>query len=409
MNNKHLLWVLICLFIKFQNYGQNYTAAFIKTVQIQSAEIGENSLIFKLNEPLVFSFDDLEADQKYYAYKIEHCYKNWEISDLNTSQFINGYDEFEITDFENSFNTLQPYTHHKFQIPNTNTSIKISGNFLITIFNEDEEICIQRRIVIYDPLVTISAKVIRDRNTKNIDKKQVVQFTIYHPDFLINSPKRELNITVLQNNDWNFLKENLKPQYYKKDQLIFNYNDETSFFGNNEFLNFDTKNFTGNHVSIAKTTLNNLYNSYLYTNEPRASSPYTYYPDINGNFIIRTLNAENQSTESDYTRIHFSFDSNNSNFDEDTYVYGAYNNYALNKENRLLKNEKTGLWENIQLFKQGFYNYSYVTINKNKQIEQHKIDGSFFETENNYTILVYYKPFGARIGKIIGASTINKT
>lgn len=408
MNNKMLLWMTICLFAHFQNNAQNYTASFIKTVQLKNQESEKNSLIFKLGEPIYFSFDDLEADQKYYAYKIEHCTKNWQVSDLNTSQFLNGYNEFEITDFENSFNTLQPYTHHKFQFPNLNTSIKISGNYLITIFNEDDEICIQRRIVIYKPIVTISAKVIRDRNIKNINQKQVVQFSIYHPDLLINSPKQELSVSVLQNDDWNFMKENLKPQFYKKDQLIYNYNDETSFFGNNEFLNFDTKNFAGNHISIAQTTLDDIYNSYLYPNDPRAASPYTYFPDINGNYIIRTLNAENTNTESDYTKVHFALEPNDTEIKEDIYIYGAYNNYALTEENQMLYNEETKQFENSQYIKQGFYNYSLATIRNNQHIEQHRIDGSFFETENDYTILVYYKPFGARIGKIIGASTINK-
>ena len=408
MNKKQLFLLPICLITFLCNYAQNYTAAFIKTVQIKNATTDENSFIFKLNEPFRFSFDDLEADQKYYTYKIEHCTKNWKISDLNSSQFIKGYDEFEINDFQNSFNTLQSYTHHRFQIPNQNTFIKISGNYLITVFNEDEEICIQRRIVIYEPKVTISAKVVRDRDLKNIQERQVVQFSIAHPNMHINSPKQELNISILQNNDWNFSKENLKPQFYKKDMLIFNYNEETSFFGNNEFLNFDTKNFTGNHVSIAKTTLDDLYNTYLYTNTPRASSPYTYFPDINGDFIVRSLNASDDTLEGDYTQLHFSLEMKNNNINQDIYIYGAYNNYALNDENKLIYNENSGMFENTQLFKQGFYNYSYATITKQNITEQHKIDGSFFFTKNNYTILVYYKPFGARIGQIIGAATINK-
>jgi hypothetical protein len=407
MNNKHLVWVLISLFFVQPSFAQNFTASFIKTVQIQNIKTSENTFIFKLNEGFKFSFDDLEADQKDYTYQIQHCTKNWKVSDLNTSQFLNGYDSFEINDFENSFNTLQSYTNYNFRIPNNNTSIKISGNFLITIFNEDDEICIQRRIVIYEPLVTISGKVIRDRNIKTISQNQVVQFSIYHPNLNINTPKQELNICILQNNDWNFIKENLKPQFFKKDLLIFNYNDETSFLGNNEFLNFDTKNFTGNHVSIAGTILEDIYNTYLYPKEARASSPYTYYPDINGNFIIRTINSENTHTEADYNKIHFSFEPNNSSTPQNMYIYGAYNNYELSDENKLIFNEESGLYENNQLLKQGFYNYLFATIDNNK-VKLHKIDGSFFETENNYTILVYYKPFGARIGKIIGATTLQK-
>jgi len=387
--------------------AQNFTASFIKSVLLKTNSSETYNPIIPLGETLSISFDDLEANQKNYYYTVEHCSYNWKVSNINTTEYIDGYSNYEIQDFKNSFNTLQDYTHHYFQFPNENTKIKISGNYLLTVLNDDDEICIQRRFVVYESLVNISARKIRDRNLKNINKKQVIQFSIFHPDLKINNPSKELKVCILQNNDWNFSKKEIKPQYFKKDEIAYQYNQETSFYGGNEFLNFDTKNLTGSNIHIARTALEDLYHSYLYPNTPRYALPYTYFPDINGGFTIRTLNGSDNATESDYTWVHFVLETNADTPLESTYIYGAFNNYAVNTENELVYNENTQFLEGNLLLKQGFYNYIYATKNEDGLIEKRRIGGSFYETENKYTVLAYYKPFGNRIGKIIAVSNIN--
>lgn len=396
------------------SYAQNYTAAFIKTVTINTSE--NINPIVPLGTSLKFAFDDLEADQKNYRYYIQHCDYNWEISNLQSTEYINGFQSFEIQDIENSFGTYQIYTHHKFEIPNINTRIKISGNFLLTVLNEYDEICIQRRFVYYEPLVVVSGKVLRDRRLKQIslnqsikDQNQVVNFSIFHPDIHINNPSKEIKIQILQNNDWNLIKYNIKPQYYKKNEIVYNYNNETSFPGSNEYLNFDSKNFNGTNITIIKTELkDHYYQSYLYPNISRKYLPYTYYPDINGGFVVRTLNGNEATLDSEYTNVHFFLELDKSLKDtEDIYIYGAFNNYAFTEENKMRYNKKTEYFETEMIFKQGFYNYTHVIKKEGEPIDIKAIDGSFQETENDYTILVYYHPFGQRIGRIVGMATIN--
>lgn len=387
--------------------AQNFTASFIKSVSFNSIE--NHNPMLPLGERFVVSFDDLEADQKDYYYLIQHCDYNWKVSDIQTTEYMDGYNSFDILEFENSFNTYQNYTHHYFELPNRNSRIKISGNYLLTVLNSYDEICFQRRFVIYEPKVAIRAKTVRDRNLKHIDEKQVVQFSIYHPNVIINNPRQELKVVVLQNRDWNFTKTNLVPQFYKKNEIVYNYNEETSFYGNNEFLNFDTKNVQGSNISIIRTVLeDHYYNSYLFPNIARRFVPYTYFPDINGGFTIRTLNGENTATEAEYSKIHFFLEPNGIDPENDhIYIYGAYNNYACTEENKMTFNKESNYFENTLILKQGFYNYTYVTKKENKPVQLHTVEGSFQETENNYTILVYYKPFGERIGRIVGMAEIN--
>lgn len=405
LRKKSFLLILASVCLLTRSFAQNFTASFIKTVTTQSTLHKEQTSIFPLGSAFLFSFDDLEADQKTYYYKIEHCNYDWEVSSLNPSEYIEGSHEFEIFNFENSFNTLQGYTHYSFQIPNQNTRIKISGHFLVTVYNEFDEICIQRRIVLHENLVNISAQIVRDRNLEHLETKQVVHFSVYHPLLRINNPRQELNVVVLQNQDWNFSKKNLQPQFYKKDELVYNYNEATSFFGGNEFLNFDTKDINGNHVSIAQTYSENIVHHLLYPTQARAYQPYTLAPDINGGFAIRTINENNPFIEGDYSWVHFTLENNLDEWsNKELYVYGAFNNYALTEENKMYYNENRDSYEAAILFKQGFYNYCFAS--EAETLEKKSVDGSFFTTENQYTILIYHHPFGQRIGRIVGATSV---
>ena len=403
---KPALTLLITCFVN-QLFSQNFTARFIKTVTFNTQE--NINPIIPLGNKLKIGFDDLEGDQKSYRYFIQHCNYNWEVSGLQSTEYINGFQSFEILNLENSFGTYQNYTHHKFEIPNRNTRIKISGNYILTVMNDDDEICIQRRFVLYESQIVISGKVVRDRSLKSIDYKQVVNFSIIHPNITINNPSKEIKVVIVQNNDWNLAKSNIKPQYFKKNEIVYNYNAETSYFGNNEFLNFDTKNFNGTNVNISRSILkDHYYHSYLYPNIARNYLPYTYYPDINGGYVIRTLNGNEATVESEYTNVHlFLKSSPKEEFNESIYIYGAFNNYAFTEENRLKFNNKTNYLETEILFKQGFYSYTHVIKKESNEIDMTTVDGSYQETENNYTILVYYQPFGQRIGRIVGATTIN--
>ena len=145
-----------------------------------------------------------------------------------------------------------------------------------------------------------------------------------------------------------------------------------------------------------------LYDTYLYTNEERIDNPYTRHPDVNGNFVIRNLTSENHNTDADYSWVHFSLSCLEDLTGKDIYVSGNYNNWQLNELNKLKYNTSTGLYECSILLKQGFYNYQYVTKNNKGEISNYDIDGSFHETENDYTVLVYYKGFGDRYTQVIG-------
>jgi len=378
-------------------------AAYIKTIILKPNSINAYAPIIRLGESIQLVFDDLNADEHDYTYKIEHCDYNWNSSGLSDTEFVDGYAEDRIRDYENSFNTLQPYTNYRLTLPNENTKLKISGNYKIYVLNEYEEIVFERKFVVYEPKVTVGVTIYKSRDISTINTHQSVEFIINHPNLRINNPKAEILPIVIQNNNWQTAIEGLKPQFYRGTQLLYKYNKETSFLGGNEFLYLDTKSIRNTTLNIAKVEQGaDLYNTYLYTNEERIDQPYTLFEDINGNFLIRTLNGQNDNTDADYSRVHFSLSCLENLDGKDVFISGSYNNWQLNETNKLTYNEESGLYQATLLLKQGFYNYQYVTKNQEGVISNSDIDGSFYQTENDYTVLVYYKKFGSRYTKVIG-------
>ena len=398
----------ICFFttilITFFGYSQNIVLEpnYIKTVVLKPNNTNSYAPILKLGDKLMLSFDDLNADETEYYYKIEHCTFNWDISNLNSSEYIDGFNKDRIRNYENSFNTLQLYTHYQVSFPNEYTRIKISGNYLISVLNGDDELIFTRKFVVYQPKVTVTVSIHQSRDIATIETKQSVEFNINYPNLIINNPSKEIKPVILQNGNWQFAITNLKPQFYRGTQLLYKYNAKTSFWAGNEFLYFDNKSIRNSSLNIEKTELvGQLYNTYLYPNEPRINEPYTLYPDINGNFIIRTLDGENPNTDADYSWVHFTLKMPKLK-NETVYVNGSFNNWKLNDTNKLIYNEKLNQYEVAILLKQGFYNYNYTTLTKDNKISNHEISGSHYQTENNYTVLVYYKKFGSRYTQVIG-------
>jgi hypothetical protein len=402
---KKIVLFCLCVFVSFVCSSQTEISDSenIKTVILTSNAVNFYAPIVRLNEPLNLSFDDLNADEHDYTYKIEHCNIDWSPSDLRDSEFVDGYVEDRIRNYENSFNTLQPFTHYAVTIPNENTKLKISGNYKIYVYNEDEEIVFQRKFVVYEEKTTIGVSIHRSRDISNIETSQSVEFIVNNPNFRINNPKQELYPVILQNNNWDTAISGLKPQFFRGNQLIYKYNKETSFLAGNEFLYFDSKSIRNSTLNIARAELEgDLYHSYLYTNEERIDAPYTLFPDINGNFIIRNLDSDESDLDADYSWVHFSLKSREDLDGKDVYISGNYNNWQLNELNKLKFNENLGLYEKAILLKQGFYNFQYVTKNEDGIINNSDIDGSFYQTENDYTVILYYTKFGSRYTRVIG-------
>ncbi|RAV29018.1 type IX secretion system plug protein [Sinomicrobium soli] len=367
--------------------------------------------VIRAGDLFTLSFDDLNASESDYYYRIVHCNYDWTPSDLLRSQYLKGMDNQRILNYRNSVTTLQPYSHYELTLPNTRTGLKLSGNYVLSIYNNRDELQFSRRFVVYKEQVLVGAVIKRSRELPVIDKKQVVQFTIRNNGTPLVNPRQEVKVVILQNYNWNTAITGLKPQFHSGNELIYKYDKETTFDGGNEYNYFDNKEIRASTNTIAGTEMRDLYHTHLFTQTVQEGKPYTYNPDINGDFRVRTTdgNARDSDTEADYADVHFSLEYSSEIGLNEVYVYGKFNNYELDEDNRMSLNDRNGRLEATIRLKQGFYNYKYVMKGPDG-VDYTYINGNHFETENNYLILVYYRNFGDTYDSLIGmgsASSVN--
>jgi hypothetical protein len=360
--------------------------------------------IFRLGDNFQFIFDDLHGSEANYFYTLTHCDYDWKPSQLVKQEYITGFDDQRIQDYTNSINALQIYSHYRVSFPNKLTSFRVSGNYVIKILNDDKEVIFSKKFILYEEIVSVPMKVRIARTLNNVNQKQNLDFSIKTSAFLFQSPLTNVKVMLLQNGRWDTAITNIKPQFTIGNDLIYKYDTETQFWAGNEFLNFENKDIRAANNSIAYiNSLGGLYCAHLYPNSPRGKAPYTYFPDINGNFIINNIGAENNEIEADYVWVYFTLNAPNKFGDKSIYVNGMFNNFALNEENKMEFNIEKGVFEKAIMIKQGFTNFQYVLADsKGKIDEENAIDGNYNITENNYFALVYYRENNQRFDRIIG-------
>ncbi len=384
---------------------------FIKTIQfIGDTAFGQLPII-RLGTTLNLSFDDIIGDEHDYFYTIKHYNADWTPSKLAKSEYLSGMDNVRILDFENSVSTLQIYTNYRLTIPNQNTrALTKTGNYLVTIFDEEENIVFSRKFMVFSPQFSVGAQVTRSRDMEFINTKQTLRFFIDGGSQLIINPERNLKTVIIQNNNLKNAITGINPQYTLGNKLEYRYDQETAFWGGNEFFNFENKDIRAGTNAIRSIELKSLYHNYLYTNVSRRKQEYTYNPDINGNFTLTTLQGRVTRTEAEYAWIHFSLDYPRLVEGKSIHIYGNFNNYEIDKTTKLEFNERKGIYELPYLLKQGFYNYKFALVNEDDSIDhKNAIGGNYWETENAYQILAYYRKPGGRFDQLLGVGNTNST
>ena len=385
----------------------------IKTITFVQNE--QNMIpIFRLGDSFQFQFDDLFGTEANYFYTITHCDYDWKPSQLSKNEYLNGFDDQRIQDYSNSLTTLQLYSHYRLTFPNRFTQFRVSGNYVIKILNEDKEVVFSRKFILFEDLVTVPMQVKRPRNLSVINQKHNIEFSIKSATINFQSPLQNVKVMLLQNGKFDNAITNIKPQFTIGNDLIYKYDAETQFWAGNEFLFFENKDIRAANNNIAGIDTNGgIYNSHLYTSQARANVPYTYFPDINGNFIIKNINAERNEIEADYAWVFFTLSAPNYFGKKSIFVNGMFNNYAMTDETKMDYNAEKGIYEKALMIKQGFTNFQYVISDSSGKIdEENAIDGNFHQTENNYFGLVYYKENNQRYDRVIGkgiASSIDAT
>lgn len=383
-------------------------------VNIKTVSFTQNNVnavpIFALGSNFQFQFDDLFGNEADYYYEIVHCDYNWQPTQIPKAEYLEGFDNQRIQTYSNSFNTLQLYSHYTLSLPNQNMlGLKLSGNYIITILNDAREAIFSRKFILYEEAVKIPMQIKRARTTANLPLKHNIEFSINSTELIFQNPLKNVKVMLLQNGKFDTAIKNVVPQYTLGNDLVYKYDTETQFWAGNEFLFFENKDIraSGNNVAIVDANTA-VYGSHLFTHNARASFPYSFTQDVNGNFLVNNINGSDNTVEADYAWVYFTLSAPSFRLDKDIYITGMFNNYALSEEYKMEYNEKKGLYEKALLIKQGFTNYEYTIADKKGFIDfENAIDGNFYQTENNYTVLVYYKENTGRYDRVIGKADLN--
>ncbi|UZO82565.1 DUF5103 domain-containing protein [Aquimarina sp. ERC-38] len=393
-----------CTFLLAQNVVEELVPPpHIKTIKLKGKGDFTGTSVFKLGEPIILTFDDINGNEEDYYYKISYYNFDWTPSQLYKNEFLDGMDGIRIFNYENSFNAYQLYSHYRLRIPNDDTNgLKVSGNYLLEIYNDSDDLIFSRKFILYEDITTIGVAIKRSRDLNFIDTKQVVQFEINSPTEILRNPNRTVRTLVIQNNNLKTAITDLVPQFTIGTSLVYKYDQEASFWGGNEYLFFDNKEVRTATANIQRIDLQEIYHNYLFTDIMRANRPYTYNPDVNGSFVVRNLRADDSNTQADYVQMHFSLECFAPIGDGELHVFGNFNNFILDDTTRLTFNKETALYQTSILFKQGFYNYTYVLLKPDGTLEPGFVSGNFDETENDYMVVAYYRAPTARYDRAIG-------
>lgn len=399
---------LICL-ITFQTYvfsQEKVEPDYIKSVIFKSSHNQNQFPIVELGERFELSFDDLNADETNYYYTITHCNYNWEPSELIKSEYLVGIDDVRITNYQNSYTTLQPYTHYKLTLPNEDTSFRLTGNYLLSVTDSYQNVLFTRRFVIYANASSVQMEIKQSRDIKHIHQKQVVQFKINSKTIAFEDPKTSVKVAILQNYSWENALFNIQPQYLLGNELVYKYDQETSFWGGNEYFYFENKDIRVANTGVYDTWQNQgKFQSILYTAPLRKGKTYTYNPDVNGDFRIVTSYTD-PNVEAEYSEVFFSVEAHNDWINNEVFVYGNFTQNKLIDTYKLNYNPEKDTFDGKIYLKQGFYNYKFALKNQ-QHTDYNAFSGNHYQTENNYTIIVYYRPIGQLYDKVIGVNSLN--
>lgn len=386
----------------------------IKSVQLYREGWNLSYPVLKLNsdDKLVLHFDLLGNKSETFYYTFIHCSKDWERSDIFPNSYLEGFPDNEIEEFKPSFNTTVNYFHYKLSFPNDRIKITLSGNYIISVYKYDnpEQPVLTRRFIVSEDAAMIVPDTHRPRMTADNNAGQQIDFTINLNRLNLTDPYRNIYSFILQNGRWNNAKKNLKPDFYGGNKLKYNaLSDKNIFSGGNEFRYFDIKSIRYQAEFIKKIDyMPPNYHVFLEPSENREFKPYFYWQDFNGKYYVAIQEGRDADTDADYVYVYFTLPAKYPLAGGDMYVSGALADWAFTSNNLMTYNQERGQYECTILLKQGWYNYEYVFLKEDDKSGVASVyEGSHYETENDYLILVYYRNPRDRYDRVIGTSSIN--
>lgn len=390
----------------------------IKSAQLYPTanQIGLPVIRLNSGEQLELHFDDLDGGVKNYSYTFQLCNADWTPAMLSQFDFIKGYSQIRINTYRISSIAYTKYTHYQASLPDRNCVPSRSGNYILKVFKDGDtsKLIISKRMLVVDQKAAAVAQVQQPFNGQLFRTHQKIQLKVNLNEQLnVVNHLQQLKVILLQNNRWDNAITDLRPSFFSRNQLEFNTENDCIFPSGKEWRWLDLRSFRLQSDRVANaiysTTATEIF---VKPDMDRSAQRFNFFRDNNGMYSIECIESLNPFWQADYATVNFSFVPPNNNMlsGKDVYLFGQLTNYNLTEEAKMKFNLEKGVYETSVLLKQGYYDYCYVTIDRNTKKRTASFEfteGNFWESENEYTILVYYRPLAGRADELVGFTRVN--
>ncbi len=419
LGNHLIKYLLINIFLFSYNCAEAQIAdsiykSNIKTVRLYNYgdQLSLPVINLNTNDQVELHFDDLQGDVKYYYYTFQLCDREWTPVNLSQFDYLKGFTQMRINNYRFSSIAFTKYTHYQAILPDKSSYPIRSGNFLLKVYldGDTSKLAFTKRVLVVDNKSTISARITQPFSPQYFRTHQRLEFNVNINGLNTFSAAQQIKVVVLQNKRWDKAVTNIVPTFVRGNSLEYNTENNLIFPAGKEWRWLDLRDFHLQTDRVKKADYKkNSTEVFVKTDVDRATERYIYYRDINGMYIIETTQSVNPFWQSDYATVHFTFLPPDSTeyLNRDVYLFGQLTNYAFTDSTKMRFNSEKGVYETHLFLKQGYYNYTYIVADKNNFANQQEVDGNYFEAENTYTILVYYKSFNGRSDELLGAATIH--
>ncbi len=416
MNRLKILLPLIATIFTFQLQAQDRAyntddvyKDYIRTVRCFTGNSPLNYPILDLGGSVSLSFDDLDGDIKDYSYTLIHCNSDWMPSGLSVMEYIDGFETEEIWNYEYSFNTLVEYTHYELTIPNNNMSFTKSGNYILKVFldNDEDDVVLTRRFMVVDNQVAVNVDMVIPIAVKKKRTHHEIDFNILHNNLDIRAPRQDVDVIIMKNGRWDTAIRGLKPVFVRGKELIYDYQDKITFPAGREYryVDLSSTRVRGDFVRELEDDGKMYYMHVIPDRDLTEISHIQEQADINGRYVISNAHENNNALESDYITTFFTYQTDEPFDNGSVYLFGELTDWQIKPEFEMSYID--GGYALKTLLKQGIYNYTYAYVDdETGTVDDTFSDGNWYQTENDYHIFVYYRPFGARYDQLINVTPL---
>jgi hypothetical protein len=366
-------------------------------------------------EALELHFDDLEAGYKNYFYTYQLCNADWTPGMVTYFDYMKGFTNNRLNTFRISSIAQRKYTHYSALLPEKTCLPTRSGNYILKVYKDSDttKTVFTKKIIILEEKISAAGQIVQplNYNTSLLNQRIIVRLNTQ--GLALANAHQQLKLVVMQNQRWDNSFGNILPTFVRGKDIEYNTEANFVFQAGREWRWLDLRSFRFLSDRIGKGTMDKGGNTIvLRTDASRKGLRYQFFQDLNGLYTQENIDNVNPYWQSDYANVNFSYQTPDGEpvANKALYVIGKMTNYELNERTKLKYNSATRKYETMLRLKQGFYNYQYLTVeegNQNSVGDISTTEGNFWETENTYQILIYYKPFGARVDEVVGFASVN--